>query len=195
MLDELQSASVARDLSHDEAPQEDNLLIEAVSLLVQRQRETETWVAEQIDQAESRAAVVKRQYTDLEARLADIEQQLDRLIREFEPARGDAAAGQRLARLREQVEDLKSETDGRPLRSVPPAPLPPVAPPAASAAVVLRTTEAQSAPPRVSTVAAASNATVWDVLGATPQDRFGLLLIFLGVVAVLYAVLTQLRFG
>jgi hypothetical protein len=55
MLDERQFRAVAR----DDAPHEDNLLIEAVLLLVQRQRETETWLAEQVEQAEERAAAVE----------------------------------------------------------------------------------------------------------------------------------------
>src|ERR1051326_5241338 len=118
----LQLAPMAHDLSHSEVQQEDSLLIEAVSLLVQCQRETESWVAEQIDQAEARAATVERRYTDLESRLAGVEDALDRLAHELEPGRGDAVAGQRLARLREQVEDLRSDTDGRPLRSLPPVP-------------------------------------------------------------------------
>src|SRR5690348_5925957 len=117
MLDELQLRSVARDLPQEEAPHEDNLLIEAVSLLVQRQRETEAWVAEQVEQAEERAAAVEQRYAELEGRLAGIEFQLDRLVRELEPGRGEAAPGSQLARLREQVEELKSDTDGRPPRT------------------------------------------------------------------------------
>jgi hypothetical protein len=34
-----------------------------------------------------------------------------------------------------------------------------------------------------------------ELLGSTPQDRFGVALIGLGAVAVLYALLTQVRFG
>ena len=57
-----------------------NLLIEAVSLLVQRQRETEGWVAEQIWQAEERAAATERRYAELEARLLGIEEHVSRLV-------------------------------------------------------------------------------------------------------------------
>jgi hypothetical protein len=246
---ELQFGSVARDLPHDQDPnpEEDNLLIEAVSLLVQRQRETESWVTEQIDQAHERTLSSERRYAEFEARLAGIEEQLDRLVRDLEPGRGDAAAGQRLARLREQVEDLKSDTDGRPLRSVPTASTPPrtfedEAPVPrrtleSEAAPVRRTLEAEvpvprrpledespgtleGAPPRVAIAAegplprrtiereAPSQRTrepepqsrsagmgLLELMGATPQDRFGVVLIFLGIVAVLYAVLTQLRIG
>ncbi|MBV9132213.1 MAG: hypothetical protein JO318_05925 [Chloroflexi bacterium] len=222
---------MARDLPHDEGQEEDNLLIEAVSLLVQRQRETEAWVAEQIDQAHERSVAAERHYAELETRLLGLEDQIDRLVRELEPGRGDTVAGQRLARLREQVEDLKSETDGRPLRSVPAPVLPPAprameqsAPPPdrsteapapvphrsvqVDAASATRGTLETSAPPPPRTyerevmVAPAARpasqgagASLLEFMGPTPQDRFGVVLIFLGVVAVLYAVLTQLRLG
>jgi hypothetical protein len=219
---------VARDLSHAGAHEEDNLLIEAVSLLVQRQRETEVWVAEQIDQADERAASVERQYAALESRLAGIEEQLDSLIREVEPGRGDAVVGQRLARLREQVADLRSDSDGRSLRSVPSAapvepqaaPREPDAYPPAPPLQSLSTTDAYRAPPQSlpeapiaaeaarpspsgvsaataspAPLSAAARASLWELTGPTSRDRFGLGLIGFGVIAVLYAVLTQLRFG
>jgi hypothetical protein len=215
---------VARDLSHDEAHQEDNLLIEAVSLLVQRQRETEAWVAEQIEQADERAASVERHYAALESRLAGIEEQLDSLVREVEPGRGDAVVGQRLARLREQVADLRTQSDERSLRSLPPAaaavsvastsPVAPVAPvtPVTPVEPQRREPEANHVPPSVSEVpppvqappavtastagaGIGTRASLWELTGPTSRDRFGLALIGLGVVAVLYAVLTQLRFG
>jgi hypothetical protein len=201
---------VARDLPHDQDPnpEEDNLLIEAVSLLVQRQRETETWVTEQIDQAHERSVSSERRYAELEARLSGIEEQLDRLVRDLEPGRGDAAAGQRLARLREQVEDLKSDTDGRPLRSVPS----PSTPPRTfedEVPLPRRPLESEATPPRRTLEAEVPTRPTRDpelqsrgagvglleLMGTTPQDRFGVVLIFLGIVAVLYAVLTQLRLG
>jgi hypothetical protein len=198
---------VARDLSHAEVHEEDNLLIEAVSLLVQRQRETETWVAEQIEQADERAASVERQYAALESRLAGIEEQLDSLIREVEPGRGDAVVGQRLARLREQVADLRSDSDGRSLRSVPSAvPVEPqVAPHEPDAHRAPPPTPAET-PPRIESPRAVSTSTaapagvgarpnLWELTGPTSRDRFGLGLIGLGAIAVLYAVLTQLRLG
>ena len=207
---------MARDLSHDEAHEEDNLLIEAVSLLVQRQRETEAWVAEQIEQAVERAASVERQYAALESRLAGIEEQLDSLVREVEPGRGDAVVGQRLARLREQVADLRSDNDGRSLRSLPstasaepqperaepdafraaaPSSISAVPPPleASGGAAVSAPTTSVAATPLIAGVA--SRVSLWDLTGPTSRDRFGLALIGLGVIAVLYAVFTQLRLG
>src|SRR5437868_14500501 len=86
---------------------EGNLLIEAVSLLVQRQRETESWVAEQIWQAGERASATDRRYAELEARLEGIEAHLARLVHEVEPTRGDPVGDERLARLRERVVGLQ----------------------------------------------------------------------------------------
>ena len=225
----------------DEATHEvgENLLIEAVSLLVQRQRETESWVAEQVWQAEERATEVEHRYAELEARLAGIEEQLDRLLSEVEPGRS-AAVDERLARLREQVEGLKSAADGRSARTsgnVVLAAEDKPEPVAARAAErrpesreadgapepryadgaperqVERRGEARpeprydpreveprreerrpAGPPRRSAVAAASPQSVGflELLGATPQDRWGFVLILAGAVAVVYAVLSQL---
>lgn len=236
---------MAADVSRDDVKEEENLLVEAVSLLVQRQRETETWVAEQIWHAEERAASAERRYTELEARLTGIEHQLERIVRDLEPARSDPVVDERLARLREQVEDLKSDTDGRPARGAPsaadlsgprnalrpdpdaPREAEPHAPrrereyepavsrereyePAVSrerdyepggarrevdaGRSPVRTAAASGRPARAAS-AAGQSASFMELLGSTPQDRFGLLLIGVGMVAVLYALLTQLRFA
>jgi hypothetical protein len=224
--------SVSRDLRSDDVEQEDNLLIEAMSLLVQRHRETETWLAEQIAQAEHRAAATERRYADLETRLTGIEGQLTRLAHELEPGRGNPAVDERLARLREQVEDLKSDGDGGPGHPVPPpganppaAPAPvaasavaapaPAKPPVPASAVAgpgaaepqvrqptgatanSRSVAAAPATSGSSAVAIVSGqaASVWEMMGPRPQDRFGLVLIGVGLLAVFYAILTQLRLG
>lgn len=222
----LQCRSVpAPDAPRAELKQEENLLVEAVSLLVQRQRETETWVAEQIWQAQERAAATEQHYADLDARLAGIEDQLNRLVREFEAGGPDAAVGDRLARLREQVEGLKSTGDSRPIRNATPPSLPPLEPAASVREPEAARARAAAAPepaPRYARAAApaerereeryvaASSRSVraparvasqapgpgfWDLLGATPGDRASVLLIGAGAVAVLYALLTQLRLG
>jgi hypothetical protein len=85
---------------------EGNLLVEAVSLLVQRQRETETWLTEQLRQADRSAARVEERYAELEQRLARIEARLSTLGRRLDV---DATADQvQLARLREQVARLSN---------------------------------------------------------------------------------------
>jgi hypothetical protein len=195
MLDELQFRPVTGDLSQDAAQHEDNLLVEAVSLLVQRQRETEAWVAEQIDQADERSGAVERRYAELEARLEGLEAQLERLLRDLETNRADAAGagGQRLARLREQVADMKSNTDGRPLRSVPSPPSSPEPTGARHAAPLVAAVPTASAPAS-GVVQPSSGASVWDFFGRTSRARYGALAMFVGLVAILYAGLMELRF-
>jgi hypothetical protein len=193
---------VLSDLNRGEGREEGNLLIEAVSLLVQRQRETESWIAEQITQAEDRAAASERRYAELEVRLAGIEEHLARLLPDVEPLRDDAAVDERLERLREQVEGLRSSGEARTLR---PSPVPAaVAEPALDResrptpeprTLSMRPApEARPRPPTTVGVASGQSVSFWSVLGQTPQDRFGLVLIGAGLVAVVYAVLTQLRF-
>jgi hypothetical protein len=265
-----------------ELKEEGNLLIEAVSLLVQRQRETEGWVTEQIWQAEERAAAAERRYAELEGRLSGIEEHLSRLVNELEPQRGDAHVDERLSRLREQVEDLKTVgTDGRPssaprlssmgdaahpdldsrdvhavhsageaqaaaggatatagganavadeargglaggasaAAAAEPAPRRMVEPPAQAAHVAaeppraapprtagppaeVRTVTAPriatpppAAPPQAAPTTPSATVGFLELLGSSPADRWGVVLIGAGAVAVLYALLTSLRFG
>jgi hypothetical protein len=184
-----------------EVKEEGNLLIEAVSLLVQRQRETEGWVAEQIWQAEERAAATERRYAELESRLVGIEEHLSRLVHDVEVVPGGGLDDERLARLREQVEGLKSVgADGYTNRGAPVVAPPPVAAP--TPAYDPDVTRPMPTPPEPRYVeppraAATSPQGVGflELLGATPQDRWGVVLIGGGAVAVLYALLTQLRFA
>jgi hypothetical protein len=214
-----------------ELGEEDDLLVEAVSLLVQRQRETEQWVTEQVCQAEERTAAAERRSVELEARLAVIEEQLARIARELEPGRAEGPGDGRLARLREQLESLKSGGDGRPEVSTPPLPRPPAD--ASRAAAIPEVQESQRSDPRSEprrqrlppgdTVrehrsripippewrqraaspavrepvgdgeAVRRRASFLDLLGSDPQDRFGLVFMGVGTVAVLYAALSLLR--
>ena len=204
---------MSANLPRNEIGDEGNLLIEAVSLLVQRQRESESRVAEQVMQAEERAAATERLYAELEARVAGIEEQLSRLAREIEPVRGDPAANERLARLREQLESLKSGADGRSARAATPAavsvgPAVPTAdtvplrdPEPARTSVESRprarpaATLAAATPTRTPAPRPAQHVSFWDLLGSNAQDRFGLVFMGLGAVAVLYAALSLLRAG
>ena len=203
---------MARDVSRNEVKDEGNLLVEAVSLLVQRQRETESWVSEQVWQAEERAAATERRYAELEARLAGIEDQLMRLAQEpGEPGRGDAGVDERLARLREQVEGLKSGADGRPVRSAAGTPIAAGLVPAHDevathepepARGVAIPPELRSRYARRGAYAAArggarqrQSASFMELLGATTQDRVGVVFIGVGLVAVIYAALNLLRVG
>jgi cell division septation protein DedD len=182
-----------------EVKEEGNLLIEAVSLLVQRQRETEGWVAEQIWQAEERAAATERRYAELESRLVGIEEHLARLVHDVEPMQGDAVDDERLARLREQVEGLKSAgADGYTARGAPVAP-PAPAPMPAAPAYESDVTQPMPTVPKPAylerPVAPAQGIGFLELLGATPQDRWSVVLIGTGSVAVLWAALTLVRFG
>jgi hypothetical protein len=215
---------VPSELSSKEPAHEENLLIEAVSLLVQRQRETESWVAEQVWQTEERATATERRYADLETRLAGIEEQLGQLLREVGSGRSEVV-DEGLARLREQVQDLKSAADGHPTRSVTTQVLPraeeappprepelrpaqavavpdPDAPRPARNAAEVRDSEPRRpiGPPARSTRAAVATSSssqqvgFLELLGSTTEDRWGFALIVSGAVAVLYALLTQLPF-
>jgi hypothetical protein len=208
--------NVLSDPNRREVREEGNLLIEAVSLLVQRQRETESWIAEQIWQAEERATASERLYAEFEARLAGIEEHLARLVDDVEPLHDDAGVDERLERLREQVEGLKSGPESRSARTPPVLAAPPTAvqstateapgrePEAFSSSVTGRPVtrevrysperRGRSARPARPPVATGQGVSFWTLLGAGPAERFGLVLIGAGAVAVVYAVLTQLRF-
>jgi hypothetical protein len=204
------------DLSRSDARDEENLLIEAISLLVQRQGETESLVAEQVFHAEERAAVTERHYAELEARLTGIEDQLGRLIRELDYGQADPAVDERMARLREQIEGLRAGPDGRPPGTTGRAGQPALdtAPAAAntrepvSAHRPATTTEPTNARellsgrasmseprprrPGYAATAEPRGLSFWDAVGATAQERFGLVLIVVGALAVIYAILSQL---
>jgi hypothetical protein len=203
---------VPPDLSRSEVKEEGNLLIEAVSLLVQRQRETESWVAEQMWQAEQRASDAERRYAELDMRLAGIEEHVARLVHDVEPSRQDAAVEERLTRLREQIEGLKSTAgDGLSARSVPLIAAAAhgsgagSALPGASVAEVPMVREPEPArqgsglverrqlgAPAPATPGA--SVSFWQLLGPTPEARFSVLLFFAGAVAILYALLLLVRF-
>ena len=180
---------------------EGNLLIEAVSLLVQRQRETEGWMAEQIWQAEERAAATERRYAELEARLVGIEEHVSRLVHDVEPAAGGALDDERLARLREQVEGLKAVGGDRYTTRAAPVVPPASAATPATPAYDPDVTRPMPTPPEPRQVerpvvgASPQGVGFLELLGATSQDRWGVVLIGGGAVAVLYALLTQLRFA
>jgi hypothetical protein len=267
---------VSSDSSHSHATEEDNLLVEAVSLLLRRQHETEALVSEQISRSEERSKATEQQYADLESRLASIEDRLSQLLCEPRPNKSDVAVDERLVRLREQLEELKAETNGRPLgaasqptaspvldleplpadayatqrpptqmggattttpngsppeqASSRPTPQPtkmvpaydqttaasrPAEPPQSMAVTAESPApQLEVSPPRVSTGATAPTAALtpaptapplatptsrsarfWDLVGATSQERFGLVLIGAGLAAVAYAILTQLHLG
>ena len=191
---------MASNLPRREVSEEENLLIEAVSLLVQRQRDTE-----------ARTAAAERHFAELESRLADIEARLS----EVAPSRVSGSVDKRLALLREQLEALRAESEGRGARPVgltslegrrqpgSPSPHPSAAPPSDTMVPRASANEAAAATPpvraplehRAAQAAAGGAVSAWDVFGATPRHRFALLLIVVGVLAVLYSAFLLIRFG
>jgi hypothetical protein len=98
--------------SHEDAPlltEEADLLIEAIALLGQRQQETEVWAAERVQLAEERALAAEQRQLDLERRLDRLEQRLAQLGEQFDPQL-PAGPEERLERLRQHVEELRSVT-------------------------------------------------------------------------------------
>jgi hypothetical protein len=146
--------------------EEENLLIEAVSLLVQRQRDTE------------------ERYAQLETRLAEIEAHLSRVA-------AAGAADERLALLRDQLEELRGESEPRAVRSVGVTSLEARRQPTPTFAAAAPPTEPVTPAAR----APAASPSAWDIFGATPRHRFAFLLIVVGVLAVLYSAFLLIRFG
>jgi hypothetical protein len=140
------------------------LLLEAVTLLMQRQCEMDAWVTQQVDLARQAADRAEVRQMAIVARVERMEQRL-------------AALHPRPASTNGHYAGVRADL----------APVPPVAPPTANGhaapdpvvAVAQSTTVVPNAP---------SN---WDIIGETPGARFGALLIGGGAVAVLYGLLVQ----
>jgi hypothetical protein len=201
------------------------LLLEALTLLVQRQAETESALIQQVGETNSRVAAMERRSRDLEERLAEIGERLQRLASEVEP---DPGLPRRVAVLQAQVERLH----GRPVDDAL-APTPVAQPAHRVEEPRVRVEEPrvrveeprarfdepparfdepsprfEAPPPRREVhqvrsqavpprraLLATSTGTLWERLGATNQDRASLVLMGTGVVVVLAAALAQLRPG
>jgi hypothetical protein len=155
------------------------LLLEALTLLVQRQAETESALADQVVRTTTRVANVERRGAELDARVADIDARLRQLATQVEP---DPGLPGRVAVLQAQLQELQLT---RTAESTPPTPPPPTAP--------TEPPPPKSPPPEPAVVAPAN--TVWERLGATNQDRASAVLIGAGVLVVVFAALAQLRLG
>jgi hypothetical protein len=194
--DEQTGATIARERA---------LLLEALTLLVQRQAEAETTLTGQVAQTNSRVAQVERRGLDLEARLTDIDARLQHLATQVEP---DPELARRVAMLQAQVERLHgAAADERaapqatapapqpvapapqPLRQAPPPQPPPTRQPVPVEPI--RQPRTAPAPRRAALVG--SGDSLWELLGATNQDRASIVLIGAGLVAVVFAALAQLR--
>jgi hypothetical protein len=201
------------------------LLLEALTLLVQRQAESDAALSDELARANTRVAAIERRSIELENRLVLLDERLSQLATEVEP---DPGLPRRLAVLQAHVERLGGQPTAEPPYSPPAAPVPPVparpmpaspAPPVAArpaqmppadvrtsrpavrpsepAEVPARGTEAPH--PQAATdrrqALVPSGEALWERLGATNQDRASIVLIGAGVLVVAYAVLAQLRIG
>jgi hypothetical protein len=93
--------------------EESSLLVEAVSLLVQRQREAEVWLAEQFRQTLLSDSALDRRMAELEERLGRIQARLGTLAAEVDP--NLASAGD-IARLEQGLQSLTNGAAGFPAR-------------------------------------------------------------------------------
>jgi hypothetical protein len=93
--------------------EESRLLIEAVSLLVQRQREAEAWLAEQFRQTLLSDSALDRRMAELEERLGRIQARLGTLAAEVDPNLASVAD---IARLEQGLESLTNGAAGFPAR-------------------------------------------------------------------------------
>jgi hypothetical protein len=186
------------------------LLLEALTLLVQRQVESESALSDQVARTNTRVANVERRGVDLAARVADIDARLLQLATQVEP---DPGLASRVAVLQAQLQQLQVAriADTQPVPQPPQpsyqAPPPPVqtAPRTEPTPPVLPLLQAirqpQSQPPRQyvpqhrrpAVVGTAD--TLWARLGNTNQDRASIVLIGTGVLVVVFAALAQLRLG
>jgi len=181
--------------------QEAELLIEAISLLAQRQQETEMWAAERIRAAEDRATSAEHRLTSIETQLSALESAVGALVDQTEPALIAGTPEERLSRLREQVEELRvipsGEEDAESQTVPPPEPVAVAAPPAASAAPPVAQTVAAPPPaprPQPATVPAPGPAgpSAWQRFEQMPRGQLEKALIVVGVLIVVYAGLWQI---
>jgi hypothetical protein len=176
--------------------EEADLLIEAISLLGQRQQETEAWAAERVHQADERAQAVEQRQLELERRLESLEQRLAQLGEQIEPELPAGGPDERLARLRQHVEELRGVATAFEDNSVEPPAL--VAPVSVASVPPRVEPPAPPSPPRIERPSAparqpraAQGSDFWQRLEQFPP-RADTALLLLGLLVVLYAGLWQI---
>jgi hypothetical protein len=175
------------------------LLLEALTLLVQRQADTESALTDKVARTNTRVANVERRGADLEARVADIDARLQQLATQVEP---DPGLASRVAVLQAQLQQLhvgriaeqpyQSSAPEPPTHQAPPTSQTEPAVPASPPVQAVR--KPQAPPPRRAAVVGSADS-LWDRLGTTNQDRASAVLIGTGVLVVVFAALAQLRLG
>jgi hypothetical protein len=149
--------------------EEAKLLVEAVSLLLQREQEIETAMTDRFRKAQLRAADVAQRWNSVDQRLSRVEQRLAELAPSIDPQRAGAAV----------VSQLKYEVESLPIRI-------------ASSANVggrLERTVADSAPEVASQPKATTSA--WALLGDTAEARLGAVLIGVGALVLVVVLFMQ----
>jgi hypothetical protein len=222
------------------ATDEQQLLIEAVTVLTQRQIETQASIGQHIGEMTQRIGAIERRFDEFEVRLVRIDEQVTRLAMDLEkPAH--SGSEQRVTQLRAQIERLNrgapADAPGKAPPPITPMPVtlapadtlpiapgtlaptprsahfaqgptsPTTAPPAPPFDSIPKSAHAESvvAAPPATPAAGGSEAvdrapqapkhgtSLLTTAAGSRQDWAGVILIGLGLVAVLYAVLTQIR--
>lgn len=163
-----EALATRRRITPMQAIDERKLLIDAVTLLARNQAEAESAHSQYAADASRRMLTLERRCLDLEQRLAALDERLRKLGDDVHmPV--DSEGAERLSALRGEVERMTH----RPSTPAPAAP--------AVAPAPMRQTPAIN----------------WQTLassGVVTQDRAGLALMGLGAVAIVFAILTQVRF-
>ena len=183
---------------HATAIDERQLLLEAVTLLTQLQSDTETTLHGRLDQTWRRMSVLEQRLGEFETRLTSIDDRLARLAVELRP---DPRIDERVNQLRTNIDRLASRSNAR---ATQPAARSVAVAEADRTPVVPSAVDSVTQPEPVTAPAPADEGPfkrqvepapkVLDYLGRTPQDRAGVILIGVGLVAVVYAALANIRF-
>ena len=172
-----EALATGRRITPMQAIDERKLLIDAVTLLARNQAEAESAQSQYAADASRRMLTLERRCLELEQRLAALDERLRKLSDDVHmPV--DSEGAERLSALRGEVERMTHR---------PSAPAPPAEP-------ATNTVAAAAPPPTTTRQMPAIN---WQTLassGVVTQDRAGLALMGLGAVAIVFAILTQVRF-
>jgi hypothetical protein len=146
-----------------------SLLVEAVTLLLERELEIEATITDRFRQVDLRAGDVHERWEVIEERLFRIERRLAELAPSVDPRRAGAA----------QLSQLKHNVEALPARTATPA------------TVGRRVERAVAQPERELASPSTSNASRWGVLGDTVEGRLGAVLMGVGAMVLVVVLFTQ----
>lgn len=162
--------------------EEADLLIEAISLLGQRQQELDAWAAERERLADERIIALEQRQAEFDRRLDALEVQVG-LLRVGDADGAESSPETRLERLRQQVEELRG---GAYVDEAPGTQLP------APESAPTRVKAEDSAPPVPSASPPQQRVDFWQRIERLPRNRLDATLLVVGAVVVLYAGLWQI---